>query len=34
MSFKIENGVLLEWTPQEGETTVNVPDGVTEAWRL
>lgn len=30
MSFKIENGVLLEWTPQEGETTVNVPDGVTE----
>ena len=30
MSFKFENGVLLEWTPQEGETTVNVPDGVTE----
>ena len=30
MSFKIENGVLLEWMPQEGETTVNVPDGVTE----
>lgn len=33
MTFEIENGVLLKYIPEDGETAVVIPEGVTEIGR-
>ena len=34
MAFDIQDGVLVKYTPEDGETEVTVPDGVTEIGKF